>query len=360
MHALIKKRLHAHRLKHLFRERKIRPQGLCFSSNDYLGLAQDPQMIAAFCEGAYRHGIGSTGSALVSGYSKPHRTLESAFADHVGRDRALLFSNGYMANAAILQALLGKQDIAFQDKLNHASLLDGTKLSGAQLKRYRHLDAAHLNELLEAHDSENKVIISDHVFSMGGDLAPIPALIQCAHQHAATLIIDDAHGFGVVDFPYSQSEVPILVCPLGKAFGGSGALVAGSHDLIEALVQFSRPYLFSTALSPALAHALHCALKLIQTEPWRREKLHTNIAYFKQLSTKMGLPFTPSITGIQMLPIGDNEKAEAISQSLIKRRLFVRAIRPPSVPEAALRITLSSRHEAPEIAFLLREIEALL
>ncbi len=356
----INERLQALRLKHLFRERKIRPQGLCFSSNDYLGLAQDPLLIDAFCEGAYRYGIGATGSALVSGYSRAHRALETAFSDHVQRDRALLFSNGYMANAAVLQALLGKEDTVFQDKLNHASLLDGTKLAGARLKRYRHRDAAHLNQLLSTHHNGQKMVVSDHVFSMGGDIAPMAALIETVRQHQATLLIDDAHGFGVVDFPYAQEAVPILVCPLGKAFGGSGALVAGSHEMIESLIQFARPYLFSTALSPALAHALHQSLKLMQTQPWRREKLLENIAYFKHTTAAMGLPFLDSDTGIQMLLIGDNARAEAISNALCKRRLFVRAIRPPSVPHAALRITLSSRHDPAEIHFLLREIQALL
>ena len=360
MHALIEQRLNTHRRKHLFRERKIRPQGLCFSGNDYLGLAQDPQMIEAFCEGAYRYGIGSSGSALVSGYSKAHRALESAFADHVQRDRAILFSNGYMANAAVLQALLTKEDTVFQDKLNHASLLDGAKLAGAGLKRYHHLDVAHLNQLLQSSDAAHKVIVSDHVFSMRGDIAPVTDLIHSAQQHQATLMIDDAHGFGVVDFPYSQTDIPLLICPLGKAFGGSGALVAGSTALIEALIQFARPYIFSTALSPALAHALHQSLKIIQAEPWRREKLQQNIAYFKQIAAQIGLEFLPSDTGIQMLLIGNNERAQAISDALLKQRLFVRAIRPPSVPKAALRITLSSRHETEEILFLLRQIETLL
>ncbi len=360
MHAVIAERLQAHRNKHLFRERKIKPQGLCFASNDYLGLAQDPQMIHAFCEGAYHYGIGATGSALVSGYSRAHRSLESAFAEHMQRDRAILFSNGYMANAAILQALLTKQDTVFQDKLNHASLLDGAKLAGATLKRYRHLDTAHLTEQLQSSTAQQKVIVSDHVFSMGGDIASIPDLINSATQHQATLIIDDAHGFGVIDFPYSQNDVPVLICPLGKAFGGSGALVAGSHALIEAIIQFARPYIFSTALSPALAHALHQALKIIQSESWRREKLLSNIAYFTETAHAMDLPFLPSTTGIHMLIIGDNLKAQAISEALLKRRIFVRAIRPPSVPQAALRITLSCRHEFQEIHFLLREIKQLL
>lgn len=348
--------------KNLFRERKIKPAGLCFSSNDYLDLVQDREVIQAFCEGACEYGLGSTGSALVSGYTKAHARLEAAFADYVSRDRALLFSNGYMANAAVLQAVLGRKDIVFQDKLNHASLLDGAQLSHADQKRYRHLDIDHLEALLKTTQASKKLIVTDHVFSMTGEIAPVPSLIKLAHQHQSLLIIDNAHGLGVIDFPYSQAEVPLLVCPLGKAFGGSGALVAGPHDLIETLIQFARPYLFSTALSPALAHALQKSLEIIETQTWRRKKLLSNIAYFKKVALQKRLPILKSATGIQMLQIGDDLKAQALSDALYKRRLIVRAVRPPSVPigQAGLRITLSCKHEQAEIDFLLSQLESLL
>lgn len=358
----MQQKLREYQQKQLYRERKIRPAGLCFSNNDYLNLAKDPRVINALCEGAYQYGLGSTGSALISGYSKAHARFEQAFAKYVKRDRALLFSSGYMANVAVLQALLNDQDTVFQDKLNHASMLDGARLSQAKLKRYRHLEVDHLQSILAQASSGEKIICTDHVFSMTGEIAPLADLIKTATRYHAHLMIDAAHSLGVFDFPYTQTEIPLLICPLGKAFGGSGAVVAGSHILIETLIQFARTYMFSTALSPAVTHAMSTSLKLIQTESWRREKLFENIRYFKNAATEKNIPLKPSATGIQMIHIGDNLRVQHIRETLFAKRIFVGAVRPPSVPigQAALRITVSTKHEKPEIDFLLDQLSCLL
>jgi 8-amino-7-oxononanoate synthase len=258
-------------------------------------------------------------------------------------------------------------DGIYQDKYNHASLIDAGLLAEATLKRYQHTNLAHLHAQMAKQTTGHKLIVTDSVFSMAGDLAPLPELVQLAKQHDAWLMVDDAHGIGILgnagagvceQFGLSQAEVPILVCPLGKAFGGLGAVVAGSHALIEALIQFARTYIYSTAIPPAIASAMQMSLQLIQTEPERRAKLQSNIAYFREAASARNLAFMPSATPIQCLLVGDINTTMQLSQDLLAKGFVVGAMRPPTVPVnmARLRITLSCLHEQSDMDALLDAI----
>lgn len=378
-------RLAARRAEHLFRQRPLleSPQGpqvrvdgqplLAFCSNDYLGLASHPEVVRAMLDGAERWGVGGGASHLVIGHSQPHHVLEEALAEFTGRPRALLFSTGYMANLAAVTALVGQGDTVLEDRLNHASLLDAGLLSAARFSRYRHNDAASLASRL-AKASGNSLVVTDGVFSMDGDLADLPALAATAKARGAWLMVDDAHGFGalgasgggiVEHFGLGLEEVPVLVGTLGKAFGTAGAFVAGSAELIETLVQFARPYIYTTSQPPAVACASLKSLELLRTEGWRREHLNALIARFRAGAAELGLTLMDSPTPIQPLLIGDSARAVELSRLLRERGILVGAIRPPTVPAgtARLRVTLSAAHSVAQVERLLDalgECQALL
>ncbi len=335
-----------------------------FCSNDYLGLANHPAVIKAFKKGAEHYGVGSGASQLITGYSYAHQALEEAFAEFLQRDRALLFSNGYMANIGVLQALARKDDVIYQDKLNHASLIDAGLITKATLKRYQHNDMQQLQHLLAQQTKGHRFIITDSLFSMNGDLAPMAELITTARNHNAWLMVDDAHGIGVLGkngrgiiehLQLTQTDIPILVCPLGKAFGCFGAVVAGSNALIENLIQFARTYTYTTAIPPALAVAAKTSLEIVKNEVWRRERLQDLILYFKQGALQRGLKFIPSDSPIQSFIVGNAAQTVCLSEQLSAQGFLISAIRPPTVPfnTARLRITLSCQHQEAQIEQLL-------
>ncbi len=343
---------------------------LSFCSNDYLGLAQHPQLVAALTRAAREEGVGSTSAHLICGHRTAHAELEEALAAWTGRERALLFSTGYMANLGVLQALLARGDVCVQDKLNHACLLDGAKLSGAELKRYPHADVAAAARQLAANPSAAALLATDGVFSMDGDIAPLHELALLCARERATLMVDDAHGFGVLGehgagslsaAELGQHEVPLLMATLGKALGCSGAFVAGPAALIDGLLQFARPYIYTTAMPPALAAAAHEAVQLAQSEGWRRGKLAALIARFRRGAAELGLPLAASPSAIQPLLLGSADAALAAAQALERQGLLVTAIRPPTVPagQARLRITLSAAHEEVHVDRLLGALETL-
>ncbi|MGB0733818.1 MAG: aminotransferase class I/II-fold pyridoxal phosphate-dependent enzyme, partial [Pontibacterium sp.] len=270
---------------------------LAFCSNDYLGLANHPKVREAFKRGIDEYGVGGGASHLVNGHSEAHHQLEEALAEFTGRPKALLFSNGYMANLGAVNGLLGKQDAVFEDRLNHASLLDAGLLSGARFQRYLHNDSVSLDTKLGKTDARRKLVVTDGVFSMDGDLAPLPSLCDVARKHDAWVMVDDAHGFGCLGaqgggcaeyFDLGINDVQVLIGTLGKGFGTAGAFVAGSEELIETLVQFARTYIYTTSMPPAVAVATLESLKLLKTENWRREKLASLIKQFRQGCQALG------------------------------------------------------------------------
>ncbi len=368
----------------LYRQRRVidSPQGvetriggkslLSFCSNDYLGLANHPEIKQAFVDAVGEYGVGSGAAHLINGHTRLHERCEQRLAEFTGRDRALLFSTGYMANIAIASTLLGRNDLIYQDKLNHASLIDSAKLSDAGLTRYRHNDPSHLEELLSDGRKDNRrLVMTDAVFSMDGDCADIDALSRIAAEHDAWAMVDDAHGFGVLgdrgagsleQLDLNQQQVPILMGTLGKAVGTAGAFVAGSEVLIETLIQRARPYIYSTASPPAIAAATLKSIDLIESEAWRRDRLNQSIAYFRTLAKALDVELMPSQTAIQPLVLGDNHRALQVSEGLLEQGILVTAIRPPTVPEggARLRITLSAAHERKHIDQLVEALRALL
>lgn len=371
-------RLAERRAADLYRQRPLleSPQGpevvvdgqrlLAFCSNDYLGLANHPEVIAAWQAGAERWGVGGGASHLVIGHSTPHHQLEEALAELTGRPRALLFSTGYMANLGAITALVGQGDTVLQDRLNHASLLDGGLLSGARFSRYLHNDPASLASRLDK-ATGNTLVVTDGVFSMDGDLADLPALADVARARGAWLMVDDAHGLGtlgtqgggiVEHFGLGVDDVPVLVGTLGKACGTAGAFVAGSEALIEALVQFARPYIYTTSQPPALACATLKSLELLRRETWRREHLAALIRQFREGAQQIGLALMDSPTPIQPIVIGDSAQALRLSRMLRERGLLVTAIRTPTVPagSARLRVTLSAAHSEAQVQLLLNAL----
>ena len=371
-------RLNERRNAHLYRQRPHlqSPQGpevmvegerlLAFCSNDYLGLANHPDVIAAMQQGAAKWGVGGGASHLVLGHSTPHHALEEALAEFTGRPRALLFSTGYMANLAAVTALVGQGDTVLEDRINHASLLDAGLLSGARFSRYLHNDAVSLASRLQK-ATGNTLVVTDGVFSMDGDLADLPALCAAAKQKDAWVLVDDAHGFGplgatgggiVEHFGLGVEDVQVLVGTLGKAFGTAGAFVAGSEELIETLIQFARPYIYTTSQPPAVACATLKSLELLRTENWRREHLNKLIARFREGAAAIGLTLMDSATPIQPILIGDSSRALRLSALLRARGLLVTAIRPPTVPagSARLRVTLSAAHSEAQLELLLHAL----
>ena len=339
-----------------------------FCSNDYLGLANHPKVIKAFKTATDKYGVGSGSAHLICGHSHEHHALEEELAEFTGRERALLFSTGYMANTGIIAGLVGREDAVFEDRLNHASLLDGGLLSGARFSRYHHADADNLQQRLQKNSARRQLVVTDGVFSMDGNIAPLKQLATVSQQQGAWLMVDDAHGFGVmgqqgqgVTEGLSVDEVPVLMGTFGKAFGTFGAFVAGSELLIETLIQKARPYVYTTALPPAIAAATRASLRLIITDSWRREKLQALHQQFCQGATQLGLELMASQSAIQPILIGDSQQATKISQALLKQGFLVSAIRPPTVPKgsARLRITFSANHQPQQIEQLLNALDTL-
>ncbi len=344
---------------------------LAFCSNDYLGLASDPRLVQAAQEGCARYGVGAGASHLILGHSAAHHALEEALARFVALPRALLFSTGYMANVGVVTALVGREDAVFADRLNHASLNDACLLSRARFRRYPHRDLAALEKLLSGTRARRKLVLSDAVFSMDGDIAPAPELVALAERSDAWLLLDDAHGFGVLGsggrgvLSHFGIESPhvIYMATLGKAAGVFGAFVAAQREVVELLVQRAHSYVYTTATPPLLAHALLASLELIQKEPWRRDRLARLIDGLKRGLAANRWPLMPSDTAIQPLVIGGNAEALAVSEQLAQRGILVPAIRPPTVPPgtARLRISLSAAHSEDDVARLviaLNEIAA--
>ncbi len=344
---------------------------LAFCSNDYLGLAGEPAVVAAFREGAERYGVGSGASHLISGHTAAHHALEEELADFLGRDRVLLFSTGYMANLGVITALCGRADTVLEDRLNHASLLDAARLSGARLQRYIHGDPADPERRLARTGGGRVLLASDGLFSMDGDLASLPQLATVAKQHGAWLMVDDAHGVGVMGaggrgtleyFNLNQQQVPVLMGTLGKAFGVFGAFVAGSELLVESLIQRARSYIYTTALPPAVAEAARVSLCLIREQPWRREHLHNLVRRFRSGAAQLDLPLMASQTPVQPLLVGEPKQAIRMSEALWERNILISAIRPPTVPagSARLRITLSAAHTGSDVERLLTALEEVM
>ncbi|MBU1364771.1 MAG: 8-amino-7-oxononanoate synthase [Gammaproteobacteria bacterium] len=346
---------------------------LNFAANDYLGLAGDAGIARALADGALHWGAGAGASHLVSGHLAPHEALEKAIAAFTGFPRALTFSTGYLANLAVTPTLAGRGDAVFADKLNHASLIDAMQLAkanGAEVQRYPHNDVAALEKLLAASTAAHKVIVTDAVFSMDGDLAPLPLIFALAERYDAWLVIDDAHGFGVLGphgrgslahFNLPASPRILLMGTLGKAAGVGGAFVAGSETAIEYLLQKGRSYIFTTAQPPAIACALSKSLQLIRDGDALRANLMARIGQLRDGLAGLPLQLLPSLTAIQPLIVGDNEAAVTLAKALWERDLWVPAIRPPTVPKgtARLRISVSAAHTEADINQLVTALKEL-
>ena len=344
---------------------------LAFCSNDYLGLADHPRVVAAFCEAARRWGVGSGASHLVSGHDAEHHALEEELARFVARPRALLFSTGYMANLAVASVLAGRGDHVLEDRLNHASLLDAGLACGARFSSYAHGDVAALRSKLAAIGAAARtLVLTDGVFSMDGDIAPLQEIAAACRELPATLLVDDAHGFGVLgatgagaveEAGLGLDAVPVLMCTLGKAVGTFGAFVAGSPMLIESLLQRARTYIYTTALPPAVAAATRESLRVMRDEPWRRGRVLEHAARFRAGLAELGLRPLPSRTPIQPLLIGAEAAAVVASHALFEQGFWVPAIRPPTVPvgTSRLRFTFSASHTEAEVEQLLAALRTL-
>ena len=335
-----------------------------FCSNDYLGLAAEPALAEALRDAVTRVGVGAGAAGLVCGHHHEHAALAAELADWLGEEAVLLFGNGYLANLGILQALVGKGDRILQDRLDHASLIDGALASGAAHERYAHGDAADLARRLAAATARRTLIVSDGVFSMDGDLAPLPALADLAERHHALLMLDEAHAFGVLGaggrgsvshWGLAPGRVPLRMGTLGKAFGVYGAFVAGPRLLIDVLQQLARPAIYTTALPPALAAATRAALVHVRDDDWRRDALQARIAQLRAGLAAQGWSLMPSPTAIQPVLLGDAARALALSEALVERGFLAGAIRPPTVPAgtARLRFTVTATHTAEAVDALL-------
>ena len=338
---------------------------LSFCSNDYLGLANNNSAKQVLQQAVSQYGIGAGASHLVTGHQQAHQQLEQRLAEFTQRQAALLFSSGYMANIGVITALLGRYDAIFMDKLNHASLVDAALLSGAKVYRYRHLDSQHLAQLLNKSTAHQRLIVTDGVFSMDGDIAPLNDIARLAQQHQAWLMVDDAHGIGVLGqygrgsldhFQLDAEDVPILMGTLGKAIGGVGAFVAGDALLIDYLIQRARTHIYTTAQPAALATVMLHNLDLVEQADEKRQHLQQLIQIFKQLAYEFNLPILASDTPIQGLLLKQSDIALKVSQFLYQQGILVTAIRPPTVPvnTARLRITLSADHSIAQLTRLMR------
>ncbi len=341
-----------------------------FCSNDYLGLANHPEVVNAFKKATDEYGVGSGSAHLICGHSAAHHALEEDLAEFTGRERTLLFSTGYMANMGVISALVGHGDRVLEDRLNHASLLDGAVLSRAGLKRYLHADMSDLETRLFESGAKT-LIVTDGVFSMDGDLAPLPEIVKLAKLQNTLLMVDDAHGLAVLGqtgggvlqhYHLSALDVPVLMGTLGKGFGTFGAFVAGSDELIETLIQKARTYIYTTAMPAAIAEATRVSLKIVQQDHWRREKLQALVQRFREGVSQLGLDVMASATAIQPVLIGSSHKAIMVGEALLKRGIWVSAIRPPTVPQgkARLRVTFSAHHSAHHVDVLLDALDAVM
>lgn len=379
---LLSNDLEALKARSLYRLRRLvdGPQGaeidiagrryLNFSSNDYLGLAGHPALRAAVHRALDDYGTGSGAAHLITGHTRAHAALETELAEFVQRPRALLFSSGYLANLGVAGALLGRGDRVLEDRFNHASLLDAGLLSGARFSRYPHAQASGI-QWQRAQRGARTLVMTDGVFSMDGDIAPLPELVRAAEAAGAFLMVDDAHGFGVLGehgrgslehFSLGITEVPVFMATLGKALGTFGAFVAGSEALVETLIQHARTYIYTTAAPACLAEAGRAALKLVQTESWRREHLHQLIQRFRAGAKQLNLPMLESITAIQPLLLGKADRAVAVSEQLRDHGILTAAIRPPTVPagSARLRITLTAAHSEQHVDRLLSALQEVM
>ncbi len=340
---------------------------LNFASNDYLGLAQHPLLTENLVRAATQWGVGASAAHLLGGHREEHADLEGKLARWTGRESAVLFSTGYMANLGAMQALLGAGDVCVQDKLNHASLLDAARLADADLVRYVHADVASAKRQLATRAGAPALVATDGVFSMDGDVAPLVELAALCKTQQATLMVDDAHGIGVLgvegagsasEARLQGSEVPVLMGTLGKALGVAGAFVAGSAALVDGLVQFARAHIYTTALPPALASAASAAIDIARFEDWRRDKLRRLVAHFRHGASERGISLLDSRTPIQPVVIGASKAALVAMQSLEAQGFFVPAIRPPTVAQgkARLRVVLSARHEESDVEQLLNAL----
>ncbi|TNF03904.1 MAG: 8-amino-7-oxononanoate synthase [Gammaproteobacteria bacterium] len=344
---------------------------VAFCSNDYLGLASHPAVIDSLRRGVETYGVGSGASHLIYGHSQEHHALEEELAAFTGRPRALLFSTGYMANLGTIRALVDKGDHVFEDRLNHASLLDGGLASNARCQRFKHRDVSDLARRLAKTTEGRKLVVTDGVFSMDGDVAPLPEMAEICRQYNGWLMVDDAHGFGVLgehggglteQYQLDVEELPILMGTLGKGFGTFGAFVAGSEALIETLIQYARTYIYTTALPPSVAAATRISLKILRRETWRREKLQSLIARFRQGIADLGLELMDSSTPIQPVLLNDDALCHNVGERLREKGFLVGAIRPPTVPQgsARLRVTLCAEHTEEQVDALVDAIDTSL
>lgn len=379
----LEKQLEQRKANHLYRSRKIlqSPQSvepviggkkvLSFCSNDYLGLANHPEVIKSFKQAADKYGVGSGSAHLVSGHTTEHHALEEELATFMGAERTLLFSTGYMANIGVVSALCDRHSEIYEDKLNHASMLDAALLSRAKRIRFPHLDIEFLKSQVTNSDNKNKFVMSDGVFSMDGDCLPLNVVAELCEKNNATLMMDDAHGIGVLGkkgrgtlehFGLDAAQVPIIVGTLGKAFGTAGAFVAGSDALIETLIQTSRSYIFTTAMPAAVAAATRKSLQLLEEETWRREHLQNLIKQFRYGAEELSFNLVDSITAIQPIIIGESEQALSLSEKILEKNILISAIRPPTVPEGTsrLRVTFSATHTEKHVEKLLTALDEVL
>jgi 8-amino-7-oxononanoate synthase len=337
-----------------------------FCSNDYLNIASHPQIKRAFIDGINKYGFGSSSSNLISGYYHSHRALEEKFAEFLQRDKALLFNSGYHANLGVITTLTNRNSTIIADRLCHASIIDSILLSQANHLRYKHNDLADATRLLAQQNKiQKKFLITEGVFSMEGDITPLNEFANLAKKNNTTTIVDDAHSIGVLGkngegtcehFNLNQTDIACLITPLGKALGGVGAIVSGSHEFIETLIQFARTYAYTTALPPAISYAELAALEIINKENWHREKLQKLIKVFIKQAQIRNLPLVSSDpTPIKSILIGDNKSALLIQKKMLEKGFFISCIRPPTVPKNAsrIRITLNCRHTEKQIINLL-------
>ena len=334
---------------------------LSFCSNDYLGLANHPKIVETLISAANKYGVGSGASHLVTGHHQSHHALEEELAEFIGCQRALLFSTGYMANIGAVSSLANRNTTIFEDRLNHASLIDAGVIARAQLSRYRHLDTGELDKKLTHDKSTARLILTDGVFSMDGTISQVAKLQMLASKHKATVVIDDAHGIGVLGkhgrgcTENQLAEDTILIGTLSKAFGVFGAFIAAKQDVIEWCIQRARPYIYTTALPPSLAEAARTSLRLVHEESWRREKLQLLVKRFRKHAKQIDLPISSSVTPIQPIIFGSSAIALKASAELLDKGIMIPAIRPPTVPQntARLRISFSAAHTEAHVDQLL-------
>lgn len=360
----------------LWRKREIKPDGsLCFRTNDYLGLAKHPKIIDTFKLALDKYGVGSSGASVLGGYSHAHQALEEALADFMGYPRALLFSTGYMANVSVISTVAKELNITeiYSDRLNHASINDGMRLSRIKFHRFRHRDYAQLQTLLLKNASQNtmqSMCLTEGVFGVDGDIAGLPELARLTKQHNSLLMVDDAHGFGILGkngrgtfehYNLSKDSVPLIMGTFGKALGTFGAFVVGSEELIELLIQFARSYIFTTALPPALMASTLASLQILQAEPWRRDYLKHLITYFRSKAEELGVAVLPSETPIQLVLTYDPETTLRYFERLKQKGFWVGALRPPTVPEGKcrLRINLNVSHSFLDVDALLEALQCI-